>query len=1205
MNILKKIIIFILACLLTGYLSLYLALPYFLNKNDYSKILTENIKKRTGIILFIHNYKLYVAPNLDLSLKAEEIQGFYPDKKQFIDIKNSDINISTIYLLKKELKINKIKAEEFQFSTKLLKNGKTTFQLYMEKHLKDYINQSVPFSKKLPNVDIKKYIIKLKDDESGQKFTLRGNNFKVVQNIDFNYINFDTHGELYCFDKKYLKYNIKLAAPKVLFLDIHNNIFDISADELYKYNLYAEMDADVKIHEKDQKIAYLSGKINIDNFTLKLPAQKLPPSYFHIKLDKGRAVLNSKFYTAQNESSDIFANIKLTKPLDIDMKCKCSNVQISNLQRLAIPLAELLKIKNNLTDFKTEGLISADFNVRTDFKSLHSNGTLKIKNANISHKNIPLKINGINALVDFSNNNVKIKQSDVLVNNQPVKVTGTIDSKANGDILVTSKNLDLNHILNAFPFLNLQKNIIVKSGKLSFTAKIKGKLSECAPQINVYITNFGAEEIKNKIKLTVKELLIDAKTNKDKYSGNIILKDILCSSKLMPFTSNTINTQSLSAKFDNKNLVLNPSKINTGNARLIVSGNIYDYASNPKITVNASGTVDTSLIKSFVPSDINLYSKGYLPVKAVLVSNIKNTKLKLDILANPNNYITPVLIKSFDKTNTLTSLQAKITGNELIIEDLSLYYANGINGLSGDVNKLKLKKAINVKGKINNSAQEFNNLHISVPDSLCISIPAINTSSALVTADIIVNGTANKPVLNGTVSISALDVPQYYIKAQNILILLSKSFISTQINSLKIKGMDFSVEIITPFDVLVSKQINNFVLSAGYVDMDYLMKLMQILPFFEQSKYAPGTEFPYIIQNGKLNIKSFKMGQIKANNITSELSSKKNILYLKRMFSDAYGGKAAGNITYNFPYNSIHADIQGRHMDAASAAKDFLPEQQKITGRLNFDASVDMLGTEYEQQIKTLKGKADILINNGHLGQLGRFEHFLYAQNLLSQRLIYASLNSAKQAISPKDTGFVTYLKGIIKFSSGYAYLNPVLTAGPQMSMYITGTINLLNNYTDLQILGKVSSEVSSSMGILGSMTIKDFLDEHTKYGPTAAKLFNSCNSEIPEMDLSKIPSLNPDYKYQTKNFRVLINGDPENVSSVKSFTWVNPVGTKKKLLEQSNVKTTDSTVDKSAIMPQIPTPLPQNTQMNSKPVSETTSAQPGFLDSIPDYFHD
>ena len=76
--------------------------------------------------------------------------------------------------MKKELKINNIKADEFQLSTKLLKNGKTTLQEYLEKNIKTD-NCSINFSKELPKLKVKKYIIKIKDEKSGQKFKLAGN----------------------------------------------------------------------------------------------------------------------------------------------------------------------------------------------------------------------------------------------------------------------------------------------------------------------------------------------------------------------------------------------------------------------------------------------------------------------------------------------------------------------------------------------------------------------------------------------------------------------------------------------------------------------------------------------------------------------------------------------------------------------------------------------------------------------------------------------------------------------------------------------------------------------------------------------------------------------------------------------------------------------------------------------------------------------
>lgn len=1210
MDFLKKSFIYILIFLICVYLLLYLGLPYILNKKDYSHTITNTIKQQTGLILVIHNYKLSVSPLLEVNLKADEIQAFYPDKKQFLNVKKAEIDISSLNLLKKEIKFNKVKADEFQFSTKLLKNGKTTFQEYIEKNIKQS-NQEFLFSNILPQFKVNKYIIKIKDEESGQKFKISGSNFKVLQNLDLRYIDISSEGALYCFEKEYVNYKLKISVPKNLFKDVNKILFDISFDNLHKQDFHAYLTSDLKIHTHKDKFDYLSGKIDIDKFTMKLGSQKLPPSYFHINLDKGRAAVVSKFYTNHNELTDINANVKITKPYEIDMKCKCQKADISNLQKLVISVFELLKIKNNLSEFKALGTLSSDFILKTNMKTIHSQGELNIKNAQISHKSIPLQITGINALLDFSNDTVNIKQSDLLVNKQPLKIKGIIHSDTRGDVTINANNLDLNHIMNAFPMLKPQKNLTIKSGKLSFDAKLKGKLTEATPQINAIITNFSAFEAINKITVSVKEITINALTTKKSYSGKITLKNLLCKCKNI---SNTIHSEIISAEFDDKNLTIKPSRINTGNAKITLEGAVKNYSKTPDATIIAKGNIDTDFLKSLVNNkQIPLYAKGYLPLKLIVKATEKEALFDVRLLANPSNYITPVHINNFLKTNTLTHISGKTDFNNFKIDEISIYYAHGINSLINDINLLTLKKALLIKGKVKNinRTPEFDNIKIQTTDNLSIAIPEIKGAKADINTDITLNGNEKNPIIDGLINISNLDVPQYFVKAQSAAVLLNKNQITAKIDSLKIKNMDISIETIIPSDILTSNKINYVKIDAQYLDMDYLMSLM---PLLTQASYSPGIEFPYTISNGKLFIKSYKMGNIKAQNITADISSQKNILYLKNLFATAYGGKAAGHITYNFPYSSIKADIQGRGMDAASGAKDLMPKEQQVSGRLNFDASINMYGTTPEQQMKSLKGRADVMIQNGHVGQLGRFEHFLYAQNLLSQKLIFASLNSAKQAISPKDTGYFTYLKGMLKFNNGYVYLNPVLTAGPQMSMYITGNLNLLTNEADMQILGRISSEVSSSLGLLGTMTIKDFLDEHTKYGQNISSLFNFCNSELPEIDISKIPELNPNYRYETKNFRVLIIGNTESVKSVKSFTWVNPIGTKQKALREkveeaiNKVLTAPQNTQQSqpAPQPQQYMTTPQQPVVQSRPMQTTPNPKTvpaSFLDTIPDNF--
>ena len=1208
LGVLKNIFIISAVCLTIIYLAAYLFLPYFLNKKDYSKIITENFQKQTGLVLLINGYKLSVSPLLEINLKADGIQLFYPDKKQIMDVKNANIYISGLNLLIKEVKLNKISAEQFQFSTKLLENGKTTFQNYLDKNIQKG-NTDLNFSESVPNIYIKKYIVKIKDENSGQKFKFTGENFNITRNRDFKYLTLAIRGNLYCFEKKYVSYDIKLVFPKMLFNEVNKQLFDISFDDLYRYDFFARLKADLRLENKNNTYNIIKGKADIDDFVITLGKNKLPKSYFHINFDNGYALVTSKFYTAANEKTDIKAKVKTTKPHSMEIDCKCEKADITNLQNIAIAVFKLLKIKNNFNEFKSSGTISANFSIKTDLKNLKSNGTLKIKNADISHKNMPFNITGINSTIDFSNNSIKINRADIYVNKQPLSIDGKIDNRANAVLNINAQNLSLCSILKAFPLIKLPENINIISGLLSFNSNITGSLSSPSIQLKSTIKNLSAKEKSNNIYLTAKEVFINSKIEKTNYLGNINIKKITLKNQNIPNSTNALFSESVSADIDNKNIKINPSRFTTGNANLTLTGNIKNYLKNPETYITLKGTVDTGIIKSFV-KDIKLYAKGYLPVNAMIKATPKIQNADIKILSNPQNYITPLIVNSFANTNMLTHITLKAENNSQITEDINMYYTPGLNSLLTQIVPFKYKKALSAKGKIQIDKQntiKFNNLHIQIPENLNVSLPELNNAKADINANLILNGTSKNPELRGILHIFNLDIPQYFAKAQKAEILFLPKQIKTKINNLKIKATDISVETDAPYDFLSSNKINYAKIDAQYLDLEYLMALMEAMPLLNQAKYAAGIEFPYTITNGKLYIKSFKNGLIKADNVTADISAKKNILYFNNVFANAYSGKAAGKISYNFPYTTIKAKIQGRDMDAAAVSNALLPKEQRLSGKLNFDADVSMMGSDAKRQMETLHGTADIVVNNGHLGTLGRFEHFLYAQNLLSQRLIYASINSAKQAISPKDTGYFTYLKGTLRFQRSLIYLSPITTTGPQMSMYITGSMSLLNNTADLQILGRISSEVSNTLGDFGSITIKEFLDKHTKYGQSVSNLFNAYNIDLPEMDISKIPKLNPDLKYQTKNFRVIINGDTNSVKSVKSFTWINPVGTKEKILmqeAQSAIK--EALPEQSGTKEKQNNPATQPAIEARPPLTAPAQKKPAdFLDSIPDNFTD
>lgn len=1198
--IIKNTLLTIFSICAIIYCTILFAVPYLLNKKDYSKTITDLIKKETGLVLLIQDYKISVQPNLNVGLKAKGLQLFYPNKHQIADIKNSHIDISLFTLFKKEIKLTTLKADEFQFSTKLQKNGKTTFTEYLQKNITKQDN-NFKISQTIPIIKVKKYTIKLKDEASGQKYKLVGKEFELTQNSDIRYVNLKTQGSAYCFEHKYIDYNTKFIIPKVLFTEVNNNLLDINFENIFKQKFYAKIASDLKINTQNNKFSYLTGKIDIDNFIVRIGQNTLPPSHFHITTDKGTAHLISKFYTDKNEVSDINAKIKLTKPYNINLNCNCPNANIENLQKILIPILDILKIKSPIKDFTATGKINATFSVKTDFKTIKSSGNLKITNGTLTHKKTPLTVTKANAIIDFNNDNVKIKQSTMLANNQPIAIWGDIDANTTCKLFAKAENLDLNNITKSFSIIKkeLKENVKINSGKLSFIAEMTGKLEELKPTIKSTINNLTIEDKKLKTNIKTDLVQIDVNANASILNGKIILSNTNIKAKNIPNSTKSLHSDITTIKFDENNINITPSKFTTGNANLTIFGEIKNYKNKPSTSIVTQGSIDTDLIKSFVPKTLKLENKGYLPTKATFIAKDDIIITNIKLLSNSENYITPIHINNFKTTNTLTNIQLISNEESLLINDATVYYANGINNLIKEVNLQKLKKVINLKGKITNlkSKPLFENIHFQTLETLSIKLPNLKYASINANADIIINGKLDKPNFSGIVQATNLNIPDYYIKAPTIVITLAKNLITAKIDNLKIKDILLSATTTIPTDIVSTKKINNLKIDANYIDLDYLLALQGHMI---QAKYAPGTEFPYTLQNGSLNIKNFKTGNITAQDITANIATKNNTLTISNLFATAYNGKIAGLINYNFPYTSIDATIQGRGLNAATAASALMPKEQQLSGKLNFDAKLNLYGTRLDQQIKTLNGEADVLVQNGHLGQLGRFEHFLYAQNLLSQRFIYASINSAKQAISPKDTGNFTYLKGKIKFQNGFAKLNPIKTSGPNMSMYITGLINLINNEADLQILGKISTDVSSSLGAFGSTTIKDLIDEHTKHGQTIANLFNFYHYELPEVDISKIPILTPDLKNETKNFRVIISGDTQSVKAVKSFTWVNPLGTKQKILTQQIDTTMKSTENTNTEQKQTQAE-PQRT-IKQPDIKKTET--PDFLNNIPDTFN-
>ena len=320
------------------------------------------------------------------------------------------------------------------------------------------------------------------------------------------------------------------------------------------------------------------------------------------------------------------------------------------------------------------------------------------------------------------------------------------------------------------------------------------------------------------------------------------------------------------------------------------------------------------------------------------------------------------------------------------------------------------------------------------------------------------------------------------------------------------------------------------------------------------------------ILNGKGVLKDFVCGGIVSDNINFDFNLKNNIFYLKNLVGNAFEGKYNGSISYNLVNGNIGVNLKGFDMNAEKSIQGAAGLKNALSGRLNFSANVTTKGETDVQIMKNLKGKASFEISDGEFGNIGRFENYIFAQNLLANPIIKSAVNSVKSISTVKNTAKYKSITGNMTFNDGWVNLQPIKTSGPSMSSYVTGKYNLLNATANLVILGRISSDVVKLLGPLGDLSLSKLTSLIPGIGNSTASLVQAITTNPYGEKISEIPQLssgNTNYK----DFKVQFNGGVESSSSVKSFKWLSVCDTSQidsyNLKDQ--VKTTKQAIKETA----------------------------------------
>ena len=635
----------------------------------------------------------------------------------------------------------------------------------------------------------------------------------------------------------------------------------------------------------------------------------------------------------------------------------------------------------DLQTLSANGFFDADFNIKSNLKTINSNGYLKIPSSNIYYGLYKIGIDNINADIQLANNNVDIKNIGFSILNQPLKFYGLIKQDATADLHLLAENLSLKGLLIACGQASLLKENPVNSGTISLKADIVGKLDKIKPTAKIVLNNIDIKNIPSNTTLKLPRTDVDIIADGQSFSGNAISENIR---------------------------VINPA----------AGVNV------PKISAN------------ILPNVIEITQ-----------TPVKIEKINFNVSGKIKNYLTEKITLDFVSTG---DIKAKLTG---------------------DMNVIK----------------QTLNLIFATTENSTIIVPMFDKSKMTFNGNIGISGNMMNPILSGTVNVSSLSIPEIPVIIENLVA--------------KLNGP---------------------------------------------------------ILKGQATVGKFASGGIVAENCSSDFLMKGTNFYLNNLKGTAFDGKINGNIVYNMSDFNTSIDFHGSGMNAEKGVKGAVGISNALTGTLGFDTNLTLKVVDYEDMIRSMRGKLNFKVIDGSFGNIGRLENFFGASNIVSNALLKTTVSTLSNLSAVKNTAKYDYITGDMTFSNGWANLNSIKSTGQTLAYYVYGKLHLINLSTNLTILGRLDQSVVALLGPVGELSADKLLSAIPKFGTLTAAIVGNLTSDPKGERISEIPKLSNNSE-SYKDFKVIFNGGLESSNSIKSFKWLTNVDTSALEPQQNVVDTIKS----------------------------------------------
>ncbi len=1166
MKLFFKILGITVGVLLIGlYLAFLFLLPKF-DLNQFKPEIQKIAKEQAKLDINFENAKIITTPLLGVGVKADDISVKLPDGSVLFsaDGVKGRIALPSLFLLTVKVScaevyspfvnIEIVDDKAFKI-VQVLDEILSAQETVLEEAEQTASTEAPAFNPawiriKVPCVKLTNYKVLINDLKSKHYLTLKGDELKLAY-LNGKIFKFKTYAEFFSDEEKNITANLEINTfiPPAVQLDEEDDeaqrveIPFINPVSMYRnYDLKSNVDVKIRLRERAKNLVSF-GHVNIDGVTLKLSQLQLPESYFHLKTRGFWADIDTNLNLLKDQHIALLGKVNYSRRPKFDMNIKTNEIYFNDIIVLTKALLDSLHIQNDLNKVNMAGFVKANTHIKTNFKKLISNGEIDIKDGALTIKGVGNVISDLKALILLENNVMAIKDTSLNLAGAKVVADGKIDEKSVADINIKTERISIPTLFNAFAPDDVKRAFNFASGDFTLNLDIKGKLNNAVAKLGFDLNNLNLSDRARTFVVTNNKLNADFSCDKKDLVGAVNNTGLKIA---LPVNKSNIAVPEFEMNIAQKNVVIPENTIVLNNSsNIFFHGEITDYTKLSNIDLTADGKVLASDLINIIGKNLSPFfnMKGQPAVQVAVNGNAKKQTLNAEILADKDNYFTPVNIDLLrDKVTALRST-IDFKGDRIKIKDTGIFTKNIVVDDKGN-EKPVYKEVLGVDGTI--VGNNINLLKITMPETLKVSIQAFKNSIMDVKGHLFVFGEIASPRFRGGYEIKNLSIPDLMMTLESGSLAFKGRELGAKVRNLLVNGSDFEVDTTISLVPATVLNITGMDVKSNLVDADKLMKVSEAAMKFVPASPAPAAnaapaDIPVALRNGHFSGRTLKSGAIVTGQTDTDFALNRNILVLNNLRTRVFDGAVRGDISMNLLTTLMQIKVSGSNLDVQKALLQAAAMDNMLYGTAEFDTDISLRGVTYEEQMKSLKGEVNFTVKDGQFGPFGKLENLIIAENIRESEFFQTTLGGVLDSLTKIDTTHFDTLKGHLTFDKGIATMDPITSIGDALSLKIFGDMDLLANSVDMKVRARLTSTIANLLGPLNAINPINLMNQAGGMNVFTAKAFSLFCEAVSQEEMDSIPAFENGYiDFNSTKFQIVVRGDlAKPLTLVKSFKWL------------------------------------------------------------------